>query len=107
MDNLESFTHVSTAYSNCNRKNEVDEIVYDSPMKPYDIIKLCEILDDNQRNLIEKTLIDERPNTYTFTKAIAESLVMENKHELPMTIVRHQITSKVLNFLQHMIGILK
>ena len=40
-----------------------------------------------------KDVIGERPNTYTFTKAITEQLVNENKEHLPMAIVRPSIVA--------------
>ena len=51
---------------------------YKSPMAPNDAIALLdntelEILDSTK---VTKEVIGERPNTYTFTKAIAEELVM-------------------------------
>ena len=36
-------------------------------------------------------MIDQRPNTYTFTKAITEQLVKEERGELPISIVRPSI----------------
>ena len=40
---------------------------------------------------VTRQLIGERPNTYTFTKAIAEQLVNEERGELPICIVRPSI----------------
>ena len=36
-------------------------------------------------------MIDQRPNTYTFTKAITEQLVREERGDLPVSIVRPSI----------------
>ena len=36
-------------------------------------------------------MIDQRPNTYTFTKAITEQLVREERGDLPISIVRPSI----------------
>ena len=38
-----------------------------------------------------KRVIGQRPNTYTFTKAITEQLVKEERDDLPMSIVRPSI----------------
>ncbi len=38
-----------------------------------------------------KEVIGERPNTYTFTKAIAEQLVAQERGDLPISIVRPSI----------------
>ena len=38
-------------------------------------------------------MIGERPNTYTFTKAITEQLVKEEREDLPLSIVRPSIVA--------------
>lgn len=45
-DHLMTFTHVSTAYVNCNRQGFVEEKIYDLPngQDPEEVItKLCEM----------------------------------------------------------------
>ena len=41
--------------------------------------------------LATKLVIGKHPNTYTFTKAIAEQLLMETASDLPLAIVRPSI----------------
>jgi len=48
-------------------------------------------MDDEVLSCVTKKLIHPRPNTYTFTKAIAETLVLEECHSLPCAIVRPSI----------------
>lgn len=43
---LESFTYMSTAFSNCNRKH-IDEVFYPPYMDPYQLMKLVEELSDD------------------------------------------------------------
>ena len=40
-----------------------------------------------------KEVIGERPNTYTFTKAITEQLVKQEREHLPISIVRPSIVA--------------
>ena len=40
-----------------------------------------------------KEIIGERPNTYTFTKAIAEQLVNQEREHLPISVVRPSIVT--------------
>ena len=40
-----------------------------------------------------KEVIGDRPNTYTFTKAITEQLVKEEREDLPLSIVRPSIVA--------------
>ena len=44
---------------------------------------------DSER--LTRLMIGQRPNTYTFTKAIAEQLINEERGDLPISIVRPSI----------------
>lgn len=48
-------------------------------------------MDEEALNCVTRKLIEPRPNTYTFTKAIAESLIVEECGSLPCAIVRPSI----------------
>ncbi|KAK9879057.1 hypothetical protein WA026_003872 [Henosepilachna vigintioctopunctata] len=91
-DILESFLYISTAYSHCPRL-EIGEEFYDPPIKPDDLLKLVEMLDE--KKLIEMTpiMLDEWPNTYSFTKAVAENLIKQESENLPLAIVRPSIVT--------------
>uniref|UniRef100_A0A1B0FI19 Fatty acyl-CoA reductase n=1 Tax=Glossina morsitans morsitans TaxID=37546 RepID=A0A1B0FI19_GLOMM len=65
---LKSFVYVSTAYCNPGRKYVDEEIYPTLPPGPH-------------------------PNTYTFTKSIAEQIVNDYKHFLPIVIVRPSIVT--------------
>ena len=109
MGNLRSFVHVSTCYSHCHLREEViQEKIY-----PPESFSVKEVLDMSKRELNAiamntdtnthslptgevsdeecKRVIDKRPNTYTFTKAITEQLVREERDDLPISIVRPSI----------------
>lgn len=91
MPNLEALVHVSTAYANCNRRY-VSELVYNAPVHPERIIECTDWISDELANHITPSIIRPRPNTYTYTKAIAESLVMQEcRDQLPCAIVRPSI----------------
>ncbi|KAB7508033.1 putative fatty acyl-CoA reductase [Armadillidium nasatum] len=90
MDKLVALIHVSTAYCNCDRQ-EVKEIVYPPPMDPYKLIQLVDWMDDDVFNHLTPKLIGKRPNTYTFTKALAEYALVQESGSLPVTIVRPSI----------------
>uniref|UniRef100_A0A3Q3X3V3 Fatty acyl-CoA reductase n=1 Tax=Mola mola TaxID=94237 RepID=A0A3Q3X3V3_MOLML len=66
---LQIFVHISTAYANCDRDWMDDELV--SALTPM--------------------LIRERPNTYTYTKALAEYLVQQESGDLNVAIIRPSI----------------
>jgi len=94
MKKLEALVHVSTAYANCDLK-KVNEVVYPPPANPHDIIKLCQ--DDNAEMMnspeVTAKLIGNRPNTYTFTKALAENILVTEGAGLPICIVRPSIVT--------------
>ncbi|CAL7951768.1 unnamed protein product [Xylocopa violacea] len=90
MHNLEALIHVSTAYCNCDR-NDVAEEIYPLSTEPEDIIALTKVMDAKMVDAITPTLIGKRPNTYTFTKALAERLLQAESGYLPVVIVRPSI----------------
>ncbi|EEC02726.1 acyl-CoA reductase, putative [Ixodes scapularis] len=91
-----AFVHVSTAYCNCD-KEDVAEIIYPPPFDPQSVIDaLRQAGQTFSRTLvgpITPKLLGSRPNMYTFTKALAESLVAEERGTLPVAIVRPSIVT--------------
>lgn len=73
---LVACVHVSTAYANCNRSN-IDERIYRTKLSGSNAIKMAECFDEKTLEQITPTLIGDWPNTYTFTKALAEDLVKQ------------------------------
>ncbi|XP_067640608.1 fatty acyl-CoA reductase 1 [Eurosta solidaginis] len=97
LKNLKIFLHVSTFYSNPYLKY-VEPKIYDSPI---DWRILQEMLkDDNQQdtlNILTRKLIVGFPNTYTFTKNLAESVVKDFQGRLPIAIYRPSIVLQALS----------
>lgn len=93
--NIQVFTHVSTAYVNCNimTGENILEEVYDLPGNQdcerivEDIIKLGPQRVAEQ----EKAIIGVYPNTYTFTKSLAERMLKKRRGNLRVVIVRPSI----------------
>ena len=92
MKQLKALIHVSTAYANCNL-SEINEILYPTPCKPQQLIDSVEWMNDDILETITPKLLDDRPNTYTFTKALAEALVADEAKDLPVAIVRPSIVT--------------
>lgn len=78
------FVHVSTAYSNCQLR-QIDERIY--PM---------EVPDDPMSLQVTKSMIDNRPNTYTYTKAMAENVASKYAGRINVVIVRPSIVMSAL-----------
>ncbi|XKL65276.1 hypothetical protein PGB90_008696 [Kerria lacca] len=76
MTNLELFMYVSTSYCHLNEK-VLHEQAYPPPADPHKIIRTMELLDDELVNLISKNVLGTFPNTYAYTKCLAEHLVVE------------------------------
>ncbi len=85
------FIHVSTAYANCDRMH-ISEVVYNSPVQPEKIIEAVDWIEEDLVKLLTPKVIQLRPNTYTYTKAIAETLVFQEcKDFIPCAIIRPSI----------------
>lgn len=92
MVHLEALVHVSTAYCNCDRE-DIEEIIYPAPVTPQKIIDATEWMNSELMTALTPHLIKGRPNTYTFTKALAENLLIEECGNLPVAIVRPSIVT--------------
>jgi alcohol-forming fatty acyl-CoA reductase len=86
---LQSFVHVSTAYSQCPR-SEIKETFYEPPM---DYKQALQLLDCDEMAIAPLTpkLIAPWPNTYTFTKAISEDMIRQYQEKLPIAIIRPSV----------------
>jgi fatty acyl-CoA reductase len=79
---LEVFTHVSTAYVNCDRKEYIAEEIYNPDIDVDSIVKNLMAMNPQEVTLNEKKLIGNFPNTYTFTKNLAEKSLNKRKGDL-------------------------
>ncbi|XP_037953609.1 putative fatty acyl-CoA reductase CG5065 [Teleopsis dalmanni] len=94
MPQLKSFVYVSTAYCNPGRKF-VDEMIYPTlpPVNWKDFVNCTKRIPDAYFNSLANYIKGPHPNTYTFTKSIAEQIVNDYKHHLPIVIVRPSIVT--------------
>eukprot|EP00058_Branchiostoma_floridae_P005510 XP_002590998.1 hypothetical protein BRAFLDRAFT_69451 [Branchiostoma floridae] len=92
MTSLEAFIHVSTAYAYCNRQF-IEEIVYPPRVHPQKLLDCIEWMDDDMVSTITPDLVRDHPNTYTFSKGIAENLLLEQRGHVPLAIVRPSIVT--------------
>ncbi|XP_025835305.1 putative fatty acyl-CoA reductase CG5065 [Agrilus planipennis] len=87
---LQGFVYISTAYSNCPR-HEIEEKFYDPPYEVDKIINIVDSLDDDLLQYLTPKMLKDWPNTYVFTKSIAEHVVKTESDGLPLCIVRPSI----------------
>lgn len=94
MKRLIQMIHTSTAF--CNVEHDVmEEKVYDFAHKPEDLIRCAEWMSEEAMAVAQKDILGFHPNTYTYTKRLAEILVRDeyNKGKLPVCIVRPSIVT--------------
>lgn len=87
MRNLKSVIHVSTAYTQCPSRH-VEEKFYPPPVESKKMLALSDCLSEKFMDNITPMLLDKWPNTYTFTKAIAEEVVKEQSKGIPIGMLR-------------------
>ncbi|XP_053621814.1 fatty acyl-CoA reductase 1-like isoform X2 [Plodia interpunctella] len=96
LPNMQAFIHVSTAYSN-PELTTVEEKVYPPPV-PLEYLLDLAANDSPLLNDVDR-FISPKPNTYTFTKAMAETAVIQHGcRNYPIAIVRPTI---VISSLKH------
>ena len=98
-ENLAAHVHVSTAYVNCNRPGGlIEEKIFDLEGEdPEDIIAKIQNMNPQYITDNEKTLIGGYPNTYTYTKSMAERTFKKRCANLPAAIVRPSSITACLN----------
>ncbi|XP_030556419.1 fatty acyl-CoA reductase wat-like [Drosophila novamexicana] len=89
MGRLEAYVHVSTAFSNCPVEH-IRECFYPELLS-CTADKALALQDQLSAELIDKmtpALLGKFPNTYTYTKALAEQVVQREAADLPICIFR-------------------
>ncbi|XP_053995401.1 putative fatty acyl-CoA reductase CG5065 [Hylaeus anthracinus] len=93
MKHLKAFVYLSTAFCHPDQQ-ELGERVYDAPNDPHDVMRLIQWLDESAIDLITPKLLDVHPNTYTYSKRLAEQLVTnEFANNMPCCIARPSIVT--------------
>lgn len=89
---LEAMTSVSTAYVTPFESEDVP--VYETPVPlPQPAQAYYRQIKEGQRTEAEMLEETGHPNTYTFTKCIAEHLLMQRRDDVPLRVVRPSVVS--------------
>lgn len=98
LKSLSAFIYVSTAFCNsCYLNQGIKEQVYPSAYDPHDMMKLVDANNNEEKDLPKtgtkelQDILGIHPNTYTFTKQLAENLVLKEMQGLPVGILRPSI----------------
>lgn len=85
------FVHISTTYCNTDRK-VIDEVIYPPFADWKKCIQLAEEMDSFTLDTLTQKFISPLPNTYTFTKSLAEHAVKDLcEGKIPTIIYRPSI----------------
>ncbi|XP_067209365.1 putative fatty acyl-CoA reductase CG5065 isoform X2 [Linepithema humile] len=90
MKQLECFLHLSTTFCHVDQK-ELAERMYNSPHDPHNVMILVQWLNEESIDLLTPNLIHPHPNTYTYSKHLSETLVVNEYPNLSCCIVRPSI----------------
>ncbi|EDW44836.1 fatty acyl-CoA reductase wat [Drosophila sechellia] len=92
MTQLVSYVHVSTAYSNCV-VHDIEERFYPEHLNCSSdkILAVGELVSNKLLDAMEPSLVGSFPNTYTYTKALAEDVILREAGILPLCIFRPAI----------------
>ncbi|KRK03475.1 uncharacterized protein Dyak_GE24582, isoform B [Drosophila yakuba] len=92
MTQLVSYVHISTAYSNCV-VHDIAERFYPEHLNCSSdkILAVGEMVSNQLLDAMEPSLVGSFPNTYTYTKALAEDVILREAGDLPLCIFRPAI----------------
>ncbi|XP_059057689.1 fatty acyl-CoA reductase wat-like [Achroia grisella] len=96
MKGLDVLMHISTAYSN-SHLSHIEERFYPCEADCEQLHQMIEKLTDRQINDLLPTILGAWPNTYTFTKALAEKELRVNAGGMPIGIFRPAIVISTVN----------
>jgi nucleoside-diphosphate-sugar epimerase len=86
------FTHVSTCYTNCEKRGYIQEKVYDIDEDSESLVKEIMQMSPQTQDENLHQILGRWPNTYTFTKSMAERTLKKRRMDsLPMVLLRPSI----------------
>ncbi|XP_055944747.1 fatty acyl-CoA reductase 1-like isoform X2 [Argiope bruennichi] len=92
MRKLEVLVYTSTALSNCNHSDfTLKEEVYRLPFRAEKFVDALKNEDYEGLHELYSHCKPEWPNAYTFSKCLAENLIMDTASDLPVAIIRPSI----------------
>ncbi|KAG5336094.1 FACR1 reductase, partial [Acromyrmex heyeri] len=96
MKNLKALVYVSTAFAHLN-KTFIEEKMYPPIADWRKMIEIVETLDEHTLNVFMVKCLHYAPNTYIFSKNLAENIIQEYSSSLPCAIVRPSIVGPSLD----------
>ncbi|XP_025157999.1 fatty acyl-CoA reductase 1-like [Harpegnathos saltator] len=96
MKNLVALVYVSTVYSQLD-KHVIDEIVYPAEVDWKKMIQVVETLDEQLLEVFKSKYTGCMPNSYVFSKKLAEQVIVDYSESLPCVILRPSIVVATLS----------
>lgn len=90
LKNIKLVMHISTTYSNVHEET-IEERLYPAIADWKKTIEICEKLDEDYLNLFTQHFINFMPNTYVFSKHLAEHVAHDYKDRLPLVMLRPSV----------------
>lgn len=88
--NIKVVMHVSTTYSNVFN-HTIEEKIYPAAADWRKTIEICETLDEDLLNNLTQHYISFMPNTYVFSKNLAEHVTNDYQDRLPVVLFRPSV----------------
>uniref|UniRef100_A0A182ITL8 Fatty acyl-CoA reductase n=1 Tax=Anopheles atroparvus TaxID=41427 RepID=A0A182ITL8_ANOAO len=89
---LRAVVHVSTTYCNPELLH-VEEKIYPPKMDWRKAIRMAETFDTAALETLKEKLTQFAPNTYTYTKGLAEQICLEYRDQIPLVVFRPSIVT--------------
>uniref|UniRef100_A0A182MC43 Fatty acyl-CoA reductase n=1 Tax=Anopheles culicifacies TaxID=139723 RepID=A0A182MC43_9DIPT len=89
---LRAVVHISTTYCNPELMH-VEEKIYPAKMDWRDAIRMAESFDTALLETVKQKLTQFAPNTYTFTKGLAEQICYDYRHDVPLVVFRPSVVT--------------
>lgn len=95
MKKLKVLLHVSSTYTQID-KFVVDEILYPSEFDWKKMIEIAESVDEHSLEILTAKILGTMPNTYIFTKRLAEQVISDYSKSLSCVLIRPSIVISTL-----------
>ncbi|KAF2896919.1 hypothetical protein ILUMI_09255 [Ignelater luminosus] len=92
MKKLDVFVHLSTAFCSADI-DELEEKIYPTPDNPSDVIQVVKWMSRDALVQATPAILKHHPNTYTYSKRLAETLVADEYPKLPVVVARPSIVT--------------
>ncbi|XP_049545191.1 fatty acyl-CoA reductase wat-like [Anopheles darlingi] len=89
---LRAVVHISTTYCNPELLH-VEEQIYPPKMDWKEAIRMAETFDTATLETFKEKLTQFAPNTYTYTKGLAEQICQDYSHKVPLVVFRPSIVT--------------